>query len=165
MNGFSISWNEYIISALNLLLLLQNFTEFHRQGQHILFSQGISITHSILHILENLDVKKAAVPLQTRPFWNLYIQTGKRCLHLHIPKRKNPHNRSSDKERKDCGDFLCRIHCFENDMQHFPDDAYISRRGFSGTDSSFRRHMRYMYRSEDCRRLHRWPRPSFLFRG
>ena len=89
----------------------------------------------------------------------------KRCLHLHIPKRKNPHNRSSDKERKDCGDFLCRIHCFENDMQHFPDDAYISRRGFSGTDSSFRRHMRYMYRSEDCRRLHRWPRPSFLFRG
>ena len=34
----------------------------------------------------------------------------KRCLHLHIPKRKNPHSRSSDKERKDCGDFQCRIH-------------------------------------------------------
>ena len=29
----------------------------------------------------------------------------KRCLHLHIPKRKNPHSRSSQKERKDCGDF------------------------------------------------------------
>ena len=35
---------------------------------------------------------------------------GKRCLHLHIPKRKNPHSRSSSKERKDCGDFGCRIH-------------------------------------------------------
>ena len=34
----------------------------------------------------------------------------KRCLHLHIPKRKNPHSRSSEKERKDCGDFRCRIH-------------------------------------------------------
>ena len=35
---------------------------------------------------------------------------GKQCLHLHIPKRKNPHSRSPDKKRKDCGDFQCRIH-------------------------------------------------------
>ena len=34
----------------------------------------------------------------------------KRCLHLHIPKRKNPHSRSSEKERKACGDFQCHIH-------------------------------------------------------
>ena len=34
----------------------------------------------------------------------------KPCLHLHIPKRKNPHSRSSGKERKDCGDFGFRIH-------------------------------------------------------
>ena len=34
----------------------------------------------------------------------------KRCLYLHIPKRKNPHSRSSVNERKDCRDFQCRIH-------------------------------------------------------
>ena len=28
----------------------------------------------------------------------------KRCLHLHIPKRKNPRSIPSDEERKDCGD-------------------------------------------------------------
>ena len=36
---------------------------------------------------------------------------GKRCLHLHISKRKNPHSRSDRKERKDCGDFQMLHDC------------------------------------------------------